>query len=162
MTMRSRALAAIATAAALSAAGCSEEPDHEGRVRTECTQSSAATVEQFARAPLPASATSLEVFCVGFTDMLVRARIVMPRRALRGFLRAADFSAPPRPGLRPFTERENDPPSWQIKKAGRVLGHEEECLKVKTRACATLAGRAIVIDLDDPHRAIVYLQAFTS
>jgi len=163
MTICRRALATIATAVALSATGCSDKPDHDRRIKVDCSQTSAATVEEFARAPLPASATSLEVFCEGFMDTFVRARIVMPRRALRGFLREADFSAPPRRGSRPFGERENDPPSWQIKRAEHVLGHQEDCMKVDTQACASgLAGRAVVVDLDDRRRAIVYLRAFTS
>jgi len=157
-----------ATAAALTfvlsvAAGCSNEPDHAGRIKVDCSQTSAATVEDFARAPLPASATSLEVFCDGVTDIYVRARVVMPRRDLRRFLRGAGVDKPLRRGFRPFSEREDDPPTWQIKSIERVLGHEEDCLAVTTPACASgLAGRKVIVDLDSPHRAIVYLEAFTT
>lgn len=158
---RGAGLAALAVLLAL--AGCSNEPDNEGRIRVDCSETSADTVEDFARAPLPDSATSLDVFCTGFTDTLVRARVVMPRKDLNRFLRDAGFSAPPRRGVRPFTERENDPPTWQIKRIDHVLGHEEDCLAVKTPACASgLAGRKVIVDLDTPHQAIVYLQAFTS
>jgi hypothetical protein len=160
----SRLTRLLAVALTLSLAACSDdEPDNEGRIKVDCSETSAATVENFARAPIPKGATSLEVFCSGFTDTLVRARIVMPRRDLRRFLRDAGFSAPPRRGVRPFTERADDPPTWQIKRIEHVLGHEEDCLAVKTKACASgLAGRKIVVDLDTPNRAIVYLQAFTS
>ena len=161
MTQRS---AAAALALVLSvAAGCSDESDHEARTRVDCSQTSAATIEDFARAPLPPSAMSLEVFCDGFTDIYVRARVVMPRRDLRRFLRGAGVDKPLRRGFRPFSEREDDPPTWQIKSIERVLGHEENCLAVKTAACSSgLAGRKVIVDLDTPHRATVYLEAFTT
>lgn len=161
--MTRRATAAALTFVLSVAAGCSNEPDHAGRIKVDCSQTSAATVEDFARAPLPASATSLEVFCDGFTDIYVRARVVMPRRDLRRFLRGAGVDKPLRRGFRPFSEREDDPPTWQIKSIKRVLGHEEDCLAVTTPACASgLAGRKVIVDLDSPHRAIVYLEAFTT
>ena len=165
--MRTRATwsraAAIALALAAGLAGCSDEPDHEGRVKVDCERTSAATVEDFARAPLPASATSLEVFCDGFTDTYVRARIVMPRRDLRSFLRAAGIKQPLRRGFRPFSEHEDDPPTWQVKSIEHVLGHEEDCLAVKSAACASgLAGRKLIVDLDNLRRATVYLEAFTT
>jgi len=154
---------AIALTLALSATGCSDEPDNEGRIKVKCSQTSARTVVDFARSPLPKSATSLDVFCDGFTDTYVRARVVMARRDLRGFLRAANISTPLRSGFRPFAEREKDPETWQIKTIERVLGQEEDCLKDKTPACASgLAGRKVIVDLDTPGRAIVYLEAFTS
>jgi hypothetical protein len=160
MTRTARTLVALALTVGLAA--CSDEPDNAGRIKTDCTQTSAATVEEFARAPLPKSATSIEVFCSGFTDTLVRARIVMPRRDLGRFVRDAGFSGPLREGVRPFTESTRDPPTWQIKGIDRVRGLDEQCLKVKTPACAGLAGRGVVVDLDTPSRAIVYLEAFTS
>lgn len=161
--MTRRATAAALTFVLSVAAGCSDEPDHEARTRVDCSQTSAATIEDFARAPLPPSATSLEVFCDGFTDIYVRARVVMPRRDLRRFLRGAGVDKPLRRGFRPFSEREDDPPTWQIKSIERVLGHEENCLAVKTAACSSgLAGRKVIVDLDTPHRATVYLEAFTT
>jgi len=87
----------------------------------------------------------------------------MPRRDLRRFLRGARVDKPLRRGFRPFSEREDDPPTWQIKSIERVLGHEENCLAVKTAACSSgLAGRKVIVDLDTPHRATVYLEAFTT
>ena len=161
--MTRRATAAALALALSVAAGCSDEPDHDGRITVDCSQTSAATVEDFARAPLPASATSIEVFCDGFTDIYVRARVVMPRRDLRRFLRGAGVDKPLRRGFRPFSEHEDDPPTWQIRSIERVLGHEEDCLAVKTPACSSgLAGRKVIVDLDSPHRAIVYLEAFTT
>ena len=161
--MTRRATAAALTFVLSVAAGCSNEPDHAGRIKVDCSQTSAATIEDFARAPLPPSAMSLEVFCDGFTDIYVRARVVMPRRDLRRFLRGAGVDKPLRRGFRPFSEREDDPPTWQIKSIERVLGHEENCLAVKTAACSSgLAGRKVIVDLDTPHRATVYLEAFTT
>jgi len=154
---------AAALALVLSCAGCSDEPDQVGRVKLDCSQTSAATVEDFARAPLPASATSLEVFCDGVTDTYVRARVVMPRRDLRSFLRAAGIEQPLRRGFRPFSEHDDDPPTWQIKSIEHVLGHAEDCLAAKSPACASgLAGRKLIVDLDSPRRATLYLEAFTT
>ncbi len=155
-------LAAFATAMALAAGGCSDADD-EGPITTDCTETSAATVESFARAPIPESATTIEVFCSGFTDIFVRARIVLPRRDLDVFLDDAHFSAPPRRGVRPFTRHKNDPATWKIAQVKRVLGHEEECAQVKTLVCKSgLAGRRVIVDLDTPGRATVYLQAYTT
>lgn len=163
MTRRASALAAVILALSAAAGGCSDESDHTTRIKVDCAQTSAATVEDFAHAPLPPSATSLEVFCTGFTDTYVRARVVIARRDLRRFLRGAGISTPLRRGLRPFAEHENDPPTWQIKAIEHELGHEEDCLQDKTPACASgLAGRKLIVDLDTPHRATVYLEAFTT
>jgi hypothetical protein len=160
VTARAAIVGALVLVLGLTA--CSDEPDTEGRSKTDCAKTNAATVEDFVHTPLPPSVISAEVFCKGFTDTLVRARITMPRAALRPFVRDAGLSAPLRRGTRPFVEREGDPPTWQIKTIEHVLGLDEDCLYLKTPACAGLAGRKVVVDLDEPGRAIVYLEAFTT
>lgn len=63
-----------------------------------------------------------------------------------------------------FTDTAKDPLRWKVDAIVRVAGHEERCLSAKdVAACATgLAGRRVMVDLDDPARAVVYLEAFTS
>lgn len=102
--------------------------------------------------------------CKGFTDTFVRARVDLPRTELDALISGASFSAPLRPGYRPFADRAKDPLRWKVDAIVSVAGHEESCLSAKgVAACATgPAGRRVMVDLDDPVRAVVYLEAFTS
>ena len=76
----------------------------------------------------------------------------------------ANLSGPLRPGYRLFVDTATDALRWKVDALFSVAGHEESCLSAKdVAACATgLAGRRVMVDLDDPARAVVYLEAFTS
>jgi len=87
----------------------------------------------------------------------------VPRTELDTLISGANFSGPLRPGYRPFADTAKEPLRWKVDAIVSVAGHEESCLSAKdVAACATgLAGRRVMVDLDDPARPVV-LEAFTS
>jgi len=158
-------MAALGAVMVVSASGCGDGGGKDERIlEAVCSEPPRATVENFMAVRLPPSAQVAQIDCKGFTDTFVRARVDVPRTELDTLISGANFSGPLRPGYRPFADTATDTLGWKVDAIVSVAGHEERCLSAKdVAACATgLAGRRVMVDLDDPVRAVVYLEAFTS
>lgn len=155
-TRRGRALAAAALLAALAAGACGQSSPPEpapGRSeeRTELPpRPSVVEAERFARIDVPRSATDVEAVSGGAMDEVLRMRFTIPRADLATFVRGSRFTERLEEGYRPFLDGEVAETGWKTERIERLRGVSE---------IVDGLGRRVLVDLDDPERATVYVVA---
>lgn len=135
-----RAVLAIVLALALGACGDDDQP----RGATDAT---AAKIESFAKVTLPASARDIRAAGATSMDESLHASFVIDRGDLDAFVASADFANPLQQDYRPYAFTEF---GWHLDRIDDALGGRDE---------RPGFGRELVIDLDKPDVATVYLVA---
>lgn len=154
-----RAIAVVSLALLSLSGGCGDDSGGDRLLSVDCFADSPQAaptrdeIEEFARLELPPSARVVERDCEGFMDTFLSARITMDRRDLRRFIAAAGLSREPERGAHPIGPEGIQALGGPPVVPERVLGHDEFRKGL---------GRNLVIDLDQPGQATVYLQAFTT
>jgi hypothetical protein len=109
-----------------------------------------AEIESFGRIRMPPSARDVDATSVSSIDQRLKVRFTMDRADLDAFVRGARFSPALKRGYEPYSANEL---GWHLDRIRNTLGGDES---------EPGYGRLLVIDLDRPNVATVYLIASTS
>ncbi|HLK96162.1 MAG TPA: hypothetical protein VK364_00195 [Hymenobacter sp.] len=111
-----------------------------------------ATIEQYARIKLPASATDIHSYTESGMDRIIYVRFTLPAGDLEQFLRDARYTEPLRNNYNPiFTDAQEQFDWWQTDQAQSFRG---------IKASEPSFAKNILVDTSDPQTYIVYLEHF--
>jgi hypothetical protein len=133
----------LALAAALMLGGCGSDDPPRGPAK----QPSAQKIESFAHIQLPASARDIKAKSEASMDESLHASFVIDRDDVDGLVKSAGFASPLEKGYKPYAFTEF---GWHLDQIRDALGGKDD---------KPGFGRELVIDLDTPDIAKVYLVA---
>ncbi|HLK96163.1 MAG TPA: hypothetical protein VK364_00200 [Hymenobacter sp.] len=111
-----------------------------------------ATIEQYARIKLPASATDIHSYTESGMDRIILVRFTLPAGALEQFLRDAGYSEPLRNNYNPVS-------AWPEEKFDWWNPDQAQSFR-GGKAAEPGFWKNIFVDASDPQTSIVYLEHF--
>jgi len=150
---------AIGFVLGLALAGCGGSDDPKPRTpagdlrdleHTTKDEATKAQLERFARVRIPASATNLRSYSRSAMDTQVLVSFEIPRADLDAFVASGNFRRTLTDNDRAIGSTVGGEIGWHLDKAKRVMGLGEVMSGL---------GRNLVVVLDDPRLAAVYLEA---